>query len=192
MEPPRCKWCGSDNIAWSHETGYIVCMDCGGIQEPILDPGGEVTGPRPSRPLPDVSLGEAERKIMYAASRGLIVRRTRRGLALDRPSNDKARRLLREMRELRAAYRAVLEDPVLKSRTFRSRVGLALYIHLVSQGVPKTRAIMSAASRTGASPFTLQSIVRRYRSRVEDIVARIRDASNRSEGRGEEDTRTDV
>ncbi|MCE4601761.1 MAG: hypothetical protein F7C08_02655 [Desulfurococcales archaeon] len=189
MHNSKCRWCESENLAWSHETGFIVCMRCGAVLAPIMEATHNAQTDTLVRPLIRTSMGQAEEKIMEAARRGLLVRTTRRGLVLDHPGNRKARRVLMEMRELIPVYRALLEDPLLKSRTLRARVGLALYIHLILQGTPKGRALMIAAAKAGTSPYTIQSIIRRYRSRIDGVIARIRDAGSRSKRGGEEDTR---
>ena len=185
----RCRWCGSEDLAWSHETGFIVCMSCGAVLAPIMEAAHKSQAEGRVRPLIRATMGQAEEKVMEAARRGLLVRMTRRGLVLDHPGNRKAERLLREMRELAPVYRALMEDPILKSRTLRARVGLALYIHLTLKGTPRGRALVVAAARAGTSPYTIQSIIRRYRSRIDGLIARIGDAGSRPKGGSQEDTR---
>ena len=186
-----CRWCGSDRIAWSHETGYIVCMQCGAVQGMILEGEPPMYMPRITT-IRTPGLGPVEDKVRKAASLGLVVRVTRRGLVLDNPANNKARRALKASRDLRTIYEHVKKDPILGSRTLRGRVGIAIYIMLRLQGVSSRKALLEASKGSGASIYTLAKITRKYRGRIEALIARIENGDSGSEGGGEEDTRADV
>ena len=140
--------------------------------EPIVDDHAPPPkGPRARRPLPRYS-DPAEEVVEKAARRGLLVRRTRRGLVLDHPGNEAARRMLRDA-EVRMVYEEIQRDPILRARTLRAKVGLATYLSLLASGMSKRRAMIHASRLAGTSPYTIRAIVRKYRSRVEEISMRI-------------------
>jgi len=142
--------------------------------------------------IPTPGLGQVEDKVRKAVSLGLVVRVTRRGLVLDNPANNRARRALKESKELRMIYDHVKRDPILGTRTLRGKVGIALYILLRIRGVSSRRALLEASKGSGASIYTLAKITRKYRGRIEALIARIGNGDSGSKGGGEEDTRSNV
>ncbi len=166
-----CPWCMSSNIAWSHETGYMICQSCGAILGEILDDSAEESEPyksglfylngRPPKPSKHV-----EKTIQRVLVRGKIITRSKGNILVDSIANRKARQLVEEDDSLASVLRIVESDPILKARTFRSRVAIAYYILLRSRGTSKNRAITIASNMTGTSRKGLETTISKYESRI--------------------------
>lgn len=158
----RCPYCGSERLAWSEETGHLVCQDCGAIIEDLIDDrpprfGDDarraIEGPPPKGPL-EVAL---ERASARAVSRGKLVEVVNGIIRLKSPAT-------RHDSESLEALKVIEEFPELKSRTERVKVGLAVYATLKALGMSSSRALSEAARRSGASPKSIETAVRRHRA----------------------------
>jgi transcription initiation factor TFIIIB Brf1 subunit/transcription initiation factor TFIIB len=157
----RCPRCGSQRLAWSDETGHLVCQDCGAIIEDLID-----DGPQPQRGQqirvanPAPPLGELELALSDASERairrGKLVRVINGVIRLRSPAT-------KHDEEASTALSIMEFFPELKSRTERVRLGIALYATLRAMGLSSSRAIAEAARRSGASPRSIESAVRRHR-----------------------------
>ncbi|MEB3779999.1 MAG: hypothetical protein GSR85_07200 [Desulfurococcales archaeon] len=174
-----CPWCLSDNIAWSHETGYILCQSCGAIIEGIVEETSEdselyghgiwyLNGkpPKPSRAI--------ERLTLRALRRGKIVSRRNGSLSIDSPANRRARMLVKTIDGLEDALREVELDPILKARTYRSRVAIAYYALLRVNGISKHKAIELVASKIGVSRRTIEATISKYSIRIRSLEDKLR------------------
>ncbi|MGC9112612.1 TFIIB-type zinc ribbon-containing protein [Acidilobus sp.] len=158
----RCPYCGSERLAWSEETGHLVCQDCGAIIENLIDDRPPrfsedaqrvVEGPPPRGPL-EVALERASAK---AVSRGKLVEIVNGAIRFRSPAT-------KHDSEASEALKVIDGFPELKSRTERVKVGLAVYATLKALGVSSSRALSEAARRSGASPKSIESAVRRHRA----------------------------
>ncbi len=176
----RCPVCGSERLAWSDETGYLVCQDCGAIIEQLIaeeqrllrdQTPRRVKAAEAARPLK----GPLERAVEEMASRAL-----RRGKLLDVRAGMVR---LRSLATGRPSSRAVIEAlnlmrsyPQLYFRTERVRLGVAEYLTLRALGASRSRALKEAARASGASAKSIDKVVRAHRNASESLEVALRNA----------------
>ena len=175
-----CYWCGSARLAWSEE-GYIVCQSCGSIvSESSIDErlptwqrrrAGQGVARRASGRLRTRRIVE---KLVKRAGRSLgVALGSPRRLLLATMVNRKAESLLQSSDRLSFIASLVDSDPVLKARSLRTRVALAVYLDLRSRGYGKRYSIERASILAGSSRSTLERTISKYRDRIEILQRRI-------------------
>jgi transcription initiation factor TFIIIB Brf1 subunit/transcription initiation factor TFIIB len=181
-----CSWCGSQRLAWIEE-GYVVCQSCGTIVS-----GLQGVAEEPSR----AQLGHVQRvkrlARRVAEDRGFLgspppsapgqgagspppgaVLAWRRSGARFFLANRRARDLLRSNTRLSFIAGLVNGDPLLKARSLRTRVALAMYLDLRSRGYSKKRSLRMASLLAGSSESSLERVISKYRDRIEILEKRI-------------------
>jgi len=93
--------------------------------------------------------------------------------------NSRALELLSGYRVVRLALNLVDSDPVLKARTTRGRVAIALYIVYRALGYSKTRSKLLASKACRVSMKSLERVEKTYRGRVGELEAKARELLER-------------
>lgn len=164
----RCPVCGSERLAWSGESGYLVCQDCGAVISELIDDGPPATDDLPVRrrpqsaPPPAVTpLEEAvEEASRRAVARGRVLVVVGRSVRLAPP-------LARTPKGIEPLLEVMRDFPDLRSRTERVRAAIAVYAALRAMGLSRARATELASRTTGASPRSLAKVLERHRRSVE-------------------------
>lgn len=179
----RCPRCGSSRLAWSGDSGYLVCQECGAIIETLFDeympsselearrrrlPTGEPVGGPPARtPLES----ELDRVSRTAVRRGKVVAvRGGQLVMVSIATRSVAEGETKKLLELMDKY------PTLKSRTQRVKVGLALYARMLAAGMSKSRALEEASRLSGASERSIESAAKRYKECFESYSLDVKEA----------------
>lgn len=150
----RCPYCGSSRLAVDPERGTLLCQDCGSVLAELLiddshlplDSGRRLPSRRRTRLLPP-TLPPSSITVAQGGSGG--------GLECVE------RALTRGIEELATRRRHLV-------------TALAYIVGGLSAGLPLSRSLVLARSRTGARVKTLYEIIRRYRSQLYEIVERVR------------------
>jgi transcription initiation factor TFIIIB Brf1 subunit/transcription initiation factor TFIIB len=146
-----CRFCGSDNLIWDHGVGYVVCASCGSVVEELLDDGVRFSSSPALKPR---------------FSAGFHSFRFKGGGSVDRFSlitsliNSRALNILSSYPVVRFALELVDSNPVLKARTLRGRVALALYLVYRALGYSKSRSRVLASRALRVSPKTIERVER--------------------------------
>lgn len=175
----RCMYCRSQSIATLHEDGIMVCVSCGAVlKEHMIDDspqprrtfedgaearpkGPPIVPPRVPRGLRRVARSSLRRGLVYLASSGAAMRF----------SDAVAERVIDSDPRIGRAYRMIVSSiPGIARRSPRVRVGLAVYVALISRGYSKSRALSEAARVSRSSVSTLEKAAREYCERLEEIV----------------------
>ncbi|MCE4612488.1 MAG: hypothetical protein F7C07_01455 [Desulfurococcales archaeon] len=177
-----CYWCGSERLAWLEE-GYVVCQSCGtvisesSIEERVFKAQarharrGARLGARGSRILKAGRVLRGILKYPKGASGATIGSWER--LLLTRIANRKAESLLHSDERISLIAGLVDSDPVLRARSLRTRVALAVYLDLRSRGYSKRYSLDRATALTGSSRSSLEKTISKYRDRIEVLEKRI-------------------
>lgn len=88
--------------------------------------------------------------------------------------NRKAMATLRSEEEIRNIYYMLNKNPVLKARTLRVKVAVAVYAHRRASGYSKNRARREASAAAGVSAKSIVKLERNHRPLVEALVERVR------------------
>ncbi len=164
---PRCRWCGSDRLVWRHDAGILVCAECGGVLETLMEPPDDLSTGGVYR----VKVHDYERDLERILERGLSVEWVRGKPVGVHPSTEKARKMAESL-GLDAELSLIESDVVLKARPLRSRIALAIYLRLVSQGYTPGYAVREAARLAGVNEKHLGESIRKYRSRIQRLAIR--------------------
>lgn len=160
-----CRFCGSDSLVWDDRLGFIVCSTCGSILEGIMDDFRVDQGALiPKRaPLP-------------RRDRWVIVDRLN---AISSPVNSRALNVISRYEVVRLTLKLVDSNPVLKARTTRGRVALALYALYRAIGYSKVKSRVLASRAIRVSPRVLEVTTRKHRGYIEDLEAKARELVER-------------
>ncbi len=164
---PRCKWCGSDKLVWRHDAGILVCAECGGVLETLMEPPDDLS----IEGVYGIRVHDYERDLEKILEKGLSVEWVKGKPIGVHPSTEKARKIAENL-GLDAELDLIESDVILKSRPLRNRIALAIYLRLVSQGYTPGYAVREAARLAGVSEKHLRESIRKYRSRIQRLVIR--------------------
>lgn len=148
-----CRFCGSQNIVWDHSYGRVICASCGAVLEDMIE-------------------DQVQNFIILRAGS----RRSRAEPPQAPPEllNKKALRTLSSEEEIREIYYVLNRNPILKARTLRVKVAIAVYAHRRASGYSKNRARRDASSMAGVSVKSIMKLERGHRDIVEALVEKVR------------------
>jgi transcription initiation factor TFIIIB Brf1 subunit/transcription initiation factor TFIIB len=163
-----CRFCGSESLVWDHGAGFVVCASCGSVIGELVDDGV---------PFSRFTL-KPRRSRFSARFSGL---KFEGGGSFDRLSllnthvNSRALSVLSSYPLVRLALELVDSSPLLKARTLRGRVAIALYLVHRSLGFSKSRSRILASRALRVSPRTIERVERKSRGALRALEVKARD-----------------
>ena len=158
-----CRFCGSEALVWDHVLGYVVCSSCGSVVGDIMDDGvavSRVASARLRAPLRPRGLRSQPVVDRFSLISSVV--------------NARALEALSRYPMVRTVLELVDSNPLLKARTLRGRVALALYATYRALGYSRPKSRVLAARIARVSPRTIERVERRSRRALVELEAKAR------------------
>jgi hypothetical protein len=171
----RCPYCGSEKLVWDHERGYLVCMNCGAVLEPLIDEshGKEailyVHG--------SVSLKMARAPAHYALTRKrmrTITPPKRVILFRERKPFEKRKNIIDPIPlEGLPSYEEF--EHLFRGMRVSGSIKIALFYYLIFKiiGIREKEAVSAAASKIGVSERYLGKTIRSLKGELRGILEKL-------------------
>ena len=173
MSAGACPYCGSARVLWDDMMGYRVCAECGSVLEDIMEEDH-----RPSSRIREQTARVTRREFGSPKPRVPELGEVRRSESMVAALSKKAASNLKSPLVSRV-LEYINSEPELASRTFRSRVALAVYIASRLEGYPHAAALRRASAKAGVSLVGFSRTIKRYRGLLWSIVVRVREEIER-------------
>ncbi|MFP3242677.1 TFIIB-type zinc ribbon-containing protein [Caldisphaera sp.] len=172
----RCPYCKSYRLAWSDETGYLVCQNCGAVIQALIDDNSQnfyeknkiEVKKRKQEILyynDDHSIA-LEEKINKAIKRGKIIKTDYHGKSIISSIIDEKLEKINNNKDFKISYQILNDFPILKSRTKRNRYAIALYALYRSYGYSKENSILLTSKELKISKTTLKNIIHKHKDLI--------------------------
>ena len=141
----RCPYCKSYRLAWSDETGYLVCQNCGAVIQALIDDNSQNFYEKNK-----IEVKKRKQEILYYNDDHSI--------ALEEKINNN--------KDFKISYQILNDFPILKSRTKRNRYAIALYALYRSYGYSKENSILLTSKELKISKTTLKNIIHKHKDLI--------------------------
>ncbi|MGC9134975.1 TFIIB-type zinc ribbon-containing protein [Caldisphaera sp.] len=180
----RCPYCKSYRLAWSNETGYLVCQNCGAVIQTLIDDNSqyfyEKNKIRHQKNREEVLYYNEdynmilEDKIRKAIKRGKIIKTNYHGISSISSIIDEKVDKINDNKDFKISYQILNDFPVLKSRTKRNKYAIALYALYRSYGYSKENSILLTSKELKISKITLKNIIRKHKDLINEYEIKVR------------------
>lgn len=201
--PRRCPYCGSERLMWDHARGYLVCMNCGAILEPLLDESynDELTlytrrGVSLRATKASMRSTSIYRRLYTIALPGRASLPKREGEeTLSKKENDAA-----DLPPFEDSLHYEDLEYLFQNIKASRKIKIALFYYLIFKmtGVREKDAVSTAASKIGVSERYLEKTIRALKGDLRGVLEKLGEEIARRRGlmgslhHSQETTRTDL
>ncbi len=170
----KCPYCGSHRLAWSEETGYLVCQDCGAVLQSLIDDNLYYNKKSENNKIDYIhktyhsTENSIDKKLEKAIKKGKSLQLDQNGKIHILSIIDKKLEKIKNYDKFKDSYEILNNYPILKSRTKRNQYAIALYALYRSYGYSIEKSILLVSKDLGVSKLSLKNIIRKNR----DIINR--------------------
>ncbi|WP_048816674.1 TFIIB-type zinc ribbon-containing protein [Caldisphaera lagunensis] len=176
----KCPYCGSHRLAWSNETGYLVCQNCGAVLQSLIDDNAYHIDKSAKDNKTNYfriyhsSENSIDKKLEKSIKKGKFFEVDLTGKVHISSIIDKKLEKLKNSDKFKLSYEILKNYPILKSRTKRNQYAIALYALYRSYGYSIEKSIMLVSKELGVSKLSLKSIIRKNKNIINKYEIEVR------------------